>query len=141
MLLKMGTITANFIKPRALINLLLQISSERGPGDYPRRGQHPAAACPSPAPLPLTCRSNASRALWGSQVTRGQRLGLPRTCMCGEPRSLPPRALIQSSVVQALLGEAWCCAQPPAASPSPLLENALLDCPGNGTRSLHITAW
>lgn len=33
MLLKMGTITANFIKPRALINLLLQISSERGARD------------------------------------------------------------------------------------------------------------
>jgi len=39
MLLKMGTITANFIKPCALINLLLQISSERGMRDYPRRGR------------------------------------------------------------------------------------------------------
>lgn len=50
MLLKMGTITANFIKPCALINLLLQISSERGTCDYPRRGRQQAAACPCPCP-------------------------------------------------------------------------------------------
>lgn len=49
MLLKMGTITANFIKPRALINLLLQISSERGTRDYPCRGRQQAAACASRA--------------------------------------------------------------------------------------------
>lgn len=48
----MGTITANFIKPRALINLLLQISSERGTRDYPRRGRQQAAACPLPPPGP-----------------------------------------------------------------------------------------
>lgn len=45
----MGTITANFIKPRALINLLLQISSERGTRDYPCRGRQQAAACASRA--------------------------------------------------------------------------------------------
>lgn len=48
----MGTITANFIKPRALINLLLQISSERGMRDYPRHGRQQAAARPFPAPGP-----------------------------------------------------------------------------------------
>lgn len=58
----MGTITANFIKPRALINLLLQISSEggrvitraaAGSGRQPGPGPAPGPASgPGPGPAP-----------------------------------------------------------------------------------------
>lgn len=82
----MGTITANFIKPRSLINLLLQISSERGARDYPRRGRQPAAA------LPFLCGSpGASRPLPAppARLSPQLPLGLPRAPL---RRSAPPPA-------------------------------------------------
>lgn len=76
----MGTITANFIKPRALINLLLQISREGGrvitraaagsrrqpgpgPGPAPAPGPGPA---PPPAPRPPEARWQRQRSPWAA---------------------------------------------------------------------------
>lgn len=70
MFLKMGTITANFIKPRALINLLLQISSEGG--RVITRAAAAAGGSLAPAPhLALPCPARHSARLRGHWQSRG----------------------------------------------------------------------